>query len=156
MSDPSGHAAGYPMRVRALMTPAPAGVDQFDSVVDAARRMRASGSTTVPVTDERSQFLGMLSDRDIIERSVADGQNPNAVTAGSLIGPGQVSIDPDRVADRSLLAMIVAVPHAELPVVQDGRLVGMLGIADLAVPLVDQFDEDSLDLDQLWPDDSRQ
>ena len=115
--------------------------------------MRAAGISAVPVTDERARFLGMLSDRDIIENSVAAGQDPNAVTAGSLVRPGQPSVDPGRVADQTLLAMVVAQPQPELPVVEDGSLVGMLTVADLAVPLMEQFDDDSLD--ELWPDDSR-
>jgi CBS domain-containing protein len=130
-------------------------MDQFDTVVDAARRMRASGLRAVPVTDERSRFLGMLSDRDILEDSVAAGQYPSAVTVGSLIRPGQASIDPARIADEALLAIIVAQPLTELPVVQDGRLVGMLSVADLAVPLLDQLEPSALEDDLFWPDDSR-
>ena len=141
-----------PLRVKDLMVTAPPGVDQFDTVVDAARRMRASGLRAVPVTDERSRFLGMLSDRDILEDSVAAGQNPRAVTTGSLVRPGQATVDPTRVADEALLAMIVAQPLAELPVVHNGRLVGMLSVADLAIPLLDHLDEHPLDTDQLWPD----
>jgi len=150
MSEPtSGHQPARPLRVMDLMATAPPGVDQFDTVVDAARRMRASGLRAVPVTDERSRFLGMLSDRDILEDSVAAGQDPNAVTVGSLIRPRQPTIDPDRVADQSLLAMVVAGPRAELPVVQDGRLVGMLTVADLAVPLIEQYGDET---NELWPD----
>jgi CBS domain-containing protein len=144
-----------PLRVRSLMATPPAGIDQFDTVVDAARRMRACGLRAVPVTDERSRFLGMLSDRDILEDSVAAGQYPGAVTVGSLIRPGQASIDPARIADEVLLAMIVAQPLAELPVVQDGRLVGMLSVGDLAVPLLDQLDPMALEEDLLWPGDTR-
>jgi CBS domain-containing protein len=134
------------------MAPAPPGVDQFDSVVDAARQMRASANITVPVTGERTRFLGMVSGRDIIDHSVADGQNPNAVTIGSLVQWGQLTLDPDRIADQAVLALIVAHPFAELPVVQNGRLVGMLNVADLAVPLLEQSDDDSR---ELWPDDCR-
>ena len=141
--------------VRTLMSQAPPGVDQFVTVVNYARRLRASGTVALPVTDERLLFLGMLSDRDVIEQCVADGQDPNAVTVGSLVRPGQATIDPDRVADAAVLAMIIAQPQAELPVVQDGRLVGLLSIADLAVPMIDQFEDHPLDLDQLWTDDSR-
>jgi len=151
-------AGGRPLagtfRVRALMAAAPAGVDQFDTVVDAARRMRACGLRSVPVTDERSRFLGMLSDRDILEDSVAAGQNPNSVTARSLLRPGQPTIDPTRVADEALLAMLVAQPLAELPVVQDGRLVGLLTVADVAVPLLDQLEASALDPILPRPNDS--
>src|ERR1700712_3505733 len=95
------------LRVRDLMAPAPPAADQFDTVVDAARRLLAAAIAHVPVTDERLLFLGMVSDRDIIERCVADGQNPSLVTVGSLVRPGQSTIDPGRIADRTVLAMIV-------------------------------------------------
>ncbi len=151
----NGHRPASPLRVKDLMVTPQPGVDQFDTVVDAARRMRASGLRAVPVTDEQSRFLGMLSDRDILEDSVAAGQNPSSVTTGSLIRAGQATVDPARVADEALLAMIVAQPLAELPVVQHGRLVGMLTVADLAVPLLDQLEESSLEHDRHWSDDSR-
>ena len=137
------------MRVRELMSPPPACVDQFETVMDAARRMRASGAVRIAVSDEREMFLGMLSDRDIVERCVAEGRDPKALTIGSLLQPPRPVIDPDRVADTAILAMVVRQPLAELPVVQNGLLVGVLGLADIAVPLLDG-DADESDLDGFW------
>ena len=61
-------------------------------------------------------------------------------------------IDPDRVVDAAVLAMIVRQPLAELPVVENGVLVGMLSVADAAVPLLDGDTAES-DLDGFWPSD---
>jgi CBS domain-containing protein len=138
--------------VRQLMSPPQPGIDQFDTVMSAARRMRASGAVSLPVSDERGLFVGMLSDRDIVERCAADGRDPRAVTVGSLLQGQQQVIDPDRAADPTVLAMIVRQPLAELPVIENGVLVGMISVADLAIPMVDIGASDN-DLDGFWPTD---
>ncbi len=138
--------------VRQLMSPPQTGVDQFETVMSAARRMRASGAVSLPVTDERGLFLGMLSDRDIVERCAADGHDPRAVTVGSMLDGQQQVVDPDRAADPTVLAMIVRQQLAELPVIENGVLVGMISVADVAVPMVDSMASDS-DLDGFWPTD---
>ncbi len=138
--------------VRQLMSPPQTGIDQFETVMSAARRMRASGAVSLPVTDERGLFLGMLSDRDIVERCAADGHDPRAVTVGSMLDGQQQVVDPDRAADPTVLAMIVRQRLAELPVIENGVLVGMISVADVAVPTVDGMASDS-DLDGFWPTD---
>ena len=138
--------------VRQLMSPPQPGIDQFVTVMSAARRMRASGAVAIPVSDERGLFVGMLSDRDIVERCAADGHNPRAVTVGSLLGRQQQVIDPDRAADPTVLAMIVRQPLAELPVVDNGVLVGMISVADVALPMVDGAASDH-EIDGFWPTD---
>ncbi len=138
--------------VRQLMSPPQPGIDQFDTVMSAARRMRASGAVSLPVSDERGLFVGMLSDRDIVERCAADGRDPRAVTVGSLLQGQQQVIDPDRAADPTVLAMIVRQPLAELPVIENGVLVGMISVADVAIPMVDIGASDN-DLDGFWPTD---
>ena len=157
MNDPVGNEASAPPdvappTVRRLMSPAPPSIDQFETAMAAARRMRASGAVSIPVSDECALFLGMLSDRDIVERCVADGHNPRAVTVGWLVAAQQTVIDPDRVVDAAVLAMIVRQPLAELPVVENGVLVGVLSVADAAVPLLDGDTAES-DLDDFWPSD---
>ena len=138
--------------VRQLMSPPQPGIDQFETVMAAARRMRASGAVSLPVSDERGLFLGMLSDRDIVERCAADGHDPRAVTVGSLLDGQQQVVDPDRAADPTVLAMIVRAPLAELPVIENGILVGMISVADIAVPMVDSMASDN-DLEGFWPTD---
>jgi CBS domain-containing protein len=157
MIDPLGAMAapGAPHvspTVRQLMSPAWPSIDQFDTVMSAARRMRASGAASIPVSDERGLFVGMLSDRDIVERCAADGQDPRAVMVGSLLQGQQQAIDPGRNADPTVLAMIVRQPLAELPVVENGFLVGMISVADVAIPMVDGGAADN-DLDGFWPTD---
>jgi CBS domain-containing protein len=154
MIHPSGATPPYLVTptVRALMSPPPTSIDQFETVMSAARRMRASGAASIPVSDERGLFAGMLSDRDIVERCTADGHDPRAVTVGALLQGQQQVIDPDREADPTVLAMIVRQPLAVLPVVENGILVGMISVADVALPMVDGGAGDN-DLDGFWPTD---
>ena len=74
------------------------------------------------------------------------------MTVGSLLDGQQQVIDPDRAADPTVLAMIVRQPLAELPVIENGVLVGMISVADVAVPMVDGEASDR-DLDGFWPTD---
>jgi predicted transcriptional regulator len=140
--------------VRDLMSPAQRCVDRFDTVVQVARRMRGSGVSSIPVSGAHGMFIGMLSDRDIIERCVADARDPQAVSAGSLLDGVAPMVEPSRCADASVLGMILRQPLAELPVVENGVLVGMISAADLAVPLIaDDLVDDLVDdmVAELWP-----
>ncbi len=130
-----------PSTVGDLMAPRPSSIDQLDTVVAAARRMRASGLVSIPVTGEGGDFLGMLSDRDIVERCIAAGLDPATTSVGSIFQPGQSTIPPDRIVDASVMLQIAQYATAELPVVEGSRLVGMLSIADVAIPLLGEIDE---------------
>jgi CBS domain-containing protein len=134
-----------PPTVRDLMSPLRSSIDHHDNVVAAARRMRASGLVSIPVTGDQGRFVGMLSDRDIVERCIAAGLDPATTTVSSIVQPGQSTTIPDREVDAGVMLQIVQHPHAELPVVDEGRLVGMLGIADVAIPLLGDLDEDEDD-----------
>ena len=131
-----------PSTVRDLMAPRPSSIDHHDTVVAAARRMRASGLVSIPVTGDSGEFLGMLSDRDIVEQCIAAGLDPATTSVDSVFQPGRSTIPPDRVVDAGVMLQIAQYPTAELPVVEDGRLIGMLSIADVAIPLLGGSDED--------------
>ncbi len=131
-----------PSTVRDLMAPRPSSIDQLEPVVAAARRMRASGLVAIPVTGDSGQFLGMLSDRDIVEQCVAAGLDPATTLVGSIFRPDQSTIPPDRIVDATVMLQIAQYATAELPVVEGGLLVGMLSIADVAIPLLGEIDED--------------
>lgn len=132
-----------PSTVRDLMAPRPSSIDRLEPVVAAARRMRASGLLSIPVTGDSGQFLGMLSDRDIVEQCVAAGLDPATTSVGSIFQPGQSTIPPDRIVDAAVMLQIAQYATAELPVVEGGLLVGMLSIADVAIPLLGEIDGDA-------------
>lgn len=70
---------GSPARtVREIMTSNPKTVTQTDTVVTAARIMRDQDAGVVPVVDGK-KVVGLVTDRDIVVRSVSDGKDPNKV-----------------------------------------------------------------------------
>jgi CBS domain-containing protein len=116
-------------KVRELMTADPATVSPSMSVVDAAKEMIQKEKGPLPVV-EGGRVVGMLTDRDIIARVVAAGQDPKTVRVEDVstkdlvtIGPGQ-----DIKQARQLLAQ-----HQldRVLVVEGDKLVGILSEADL-------------------------
>ena len=122
---------------RELMSPAPSGVDEFDSLVLAAQRMRSQGVGTIPVRGVGNRFVGMLSDRDIIERCVADARDPRAVPACAVVGRMCQVVRADQLVDPTVLSMLLRHSTAEIPVLQEDRLVGMLTISEVAWYFID-------------------
>ncbi|EPH42329.1 CBS domain-containing protein [Streptomyces aurantiacus] len=115
--------------VREVMTPGVAAVRPDASLVEAAQLMRAQGIGDVIVTGG-GQVLGVLTDRDITLRAVADGADPLTVSAQAVCTPNPVVVAPDDpVSDAVGLMREHAVRR--LPVVEDGRPVGMVSMGDL-------------------------
>ena len=101
-------------------------------VADAARQLPDLGVRSLPVCGRRGRFLGMVSDRAILERCVAAGLDPTLVRARSLVTAVPQTIAPDHPADHTVLELLFT--HADgLPVVRHGRLVGMVGLVQVAV-----------------------
>lgn len=116
--------------VREVMTPGVAAVRPDASLVEAAQLMRAQNIGDVIVTGG-GRVLGVLTDRDITLRAVADGADPLTVSAQAVCTPNPVVVAPDDpVADAVGLMRAHAVRR--LPVVEDGRAVGMVSMGDLA------------------------
>ncbi|MEV3988104.1 CBS domain-containing protein [Streptomyces sp. NPDC049837] len=117
--------------VRDVMTPGVAAVRPDASLVEAAQLMRAQDIGDVLVADG-DRLLGVVTDRDIALRAVADGADPLTVNAVSVCTPDPVCVAPDdEVASAVDLMRRYAIRR--LPVVEDGRPLGMVSIGDLAV-----------------------
>jgi len=116
--------------VREVMTPGVAAVGPDASLVEAAQLMRAQDIGDVLVTSDH-QVIGVLTDRDIALRAVADGADPLTVSARAVCTPNPVVVGPD---DAVAAAVALMRDHAvrRLPVVEDGHAVGMVSLGDLA------------------------
>jgi CBS domain-containing protein len=114
-----------------LMTSYPRTVDASTSVATAARIMRDEDVGSVPVV-EGDILTGMLTDRDIVLRVVAEGKDPESTRAGDVASREIVTIDPQGSLDEAIRLMernqIRRLPVTE----EDGRLVGILAQADVA------------------------
>ena len=110
-----------------------------ESVVDAARRMRDQGVGTLVVVDEVGRPVGLLTDRDLAVRVLADAADPRAVSVGDVMtrNPRTVS---EGTPIESALALMASGAFRRLPVVnEDGRLVGILSLDDLLGLLAEEF-----------------
>lgn len=113
------------------MTPGVVSVRPDASLVEAAQLMRAQDIGDVLVTGG-DDIIGVLTDRDIALRAVADGADPLTVSAQAVCTPNPVVVSPD---DAVSAAVELMRDHAvrRLPVVEDGHAVGMVSLGDLAI-----------------------
>ncbi|WP_326687070.1 MULTISPECIES: CBS domain-containing protein [unclassified Streptomyces] len=116
--------------VREVMTPAATTVRPDASLVEAAQLMRAQDIGDVLVAKE-GRLVGVLTDRDIALRAVADGVDPLSVSCRSVCTPDPVTVDPDTEVGAAVHLMR---EHAvrRLPVLDHGKLTGVVSIGDLA------------------------
>ncbi|CAL9580932.1 Hypoxic response protein 1 [Streptomyces sp. enrichment culture] len=113
------------------MTAGVAAVRPDASLVEAAQLMRAQDIGDVLVADG-DLLVGVVTDRDITVRAVAEGADPLTVNAETVCTPDPVCVGPD---DEVATAVRLMRRHAvrRLPVVQDGRPLGVVSLGDLAV-----------------------
>ncbi len=117
------------MNLRDVMTRNPQTVSPNDSVRDAARLMRDIDTGAVPVV-ENGRPLGILTDRDIVVRGVAEGQLDRPVR--DLVSQDLVTAPPD-MSTKEAAELMGRHQVRRLPVVENERLVGIVSIGDLAV-----------------------
>jgi CBS domain-containing protein len=117
--------------VEEIMTRDPRTVDADDTILDAARTMRDSDIGDVIVM-QGGQVGGIVTDRDIVVRGVADGRDPESTSVSDVCTTDIEAIEPDASVDDALRQMR---EHdiRRLPVVKNGRPVGIISLGDLAV-----------------------
>ncbi|HEX2299746.1 MAG TPA: CBS domain-containing protein, partial [Pseudonocardiaceae bacterium] len=90
---------------RDIMTPDAVCVQASESALDAARRMAELGVGSLPICGEDNKLKGMLTDRDIVVKVLAAGNDPRAVHAGELAQGEAVTIGADDPAEEILATM---------------------------------------------------
>ena len=108
-----------------------------ESLVDAARKMKALDVGALPICGEEDRLEGMITDRDIVVKCIAEGGVPAEHTVGELAQGEAVTIGADDSVEEALNAMMTAEVR-RLPVIDGHRLVGMVSLADLAMNLPDE------------------
>jgi CBS domain-containing protein len=116
---------------RDLMTAGAECVQETETLVDAARKMRDLDVGALPICGQDDRLKGVLTDRDIVVSCVADGKNPADVHASDLAQGKPVTIGADDSAEEALRTMSEHQVR-RLPVIDGHRLVGMLSQADVA------------------------
>ncbi|MER8036960.1 CBS domain-containing protein [Streptomyces hydrogenans] len=121
---------------RDIMTPDVICVRSEESVVDAARKMVERDVGALPVLGPDGRVRGMLTDRDIVVRVVAEGRDPDACAVGELIRGELVTVG----ADDSLALVLELMADRRIrrvPVIDGSELVGIVAQADVARRLPD-------------------
>ena len=116
---------------RDLMTPDPKCVKEDQTLADAARMMRDLDVGALPICGNDDRLKGMVTDRDIVVKCIADGGDPNTVTAGSLGEGKPITIGADDDI-RDALVVMEEYQVRRLPVIDGHDLVGIISQADIA------------------------
>jgi CBS domain-containing protein len=116
--------------VRAAMTAPPSAIESEASVVEAARLMLTENVGSLPVVDDEV-LVGIVTDRDLVTEVVARDLDPSKVTVSDVCSDDPVVARPEESLD-AVLQRMAEEQIQRLPVVQEGRLVGILAQADVA------------------------
>lgn len=113
------------------MNPCVVSIDPGESAALAARLLARHNVGALPVCSGSGALLGMVTDRDIILRCVAAGEDPSHVPVRTIMTRHPASVSPD--ADPRQAARLMSGQQIRrLPVVDNGKVVGMLSLGDLA------------------------
>ena len=118
-------------KVREVMTEDPVVLPEDASLVDAARLMRDQGIGDVIVT-AGEQAKGIVTDRDIVIRAVAEGSDPGQVRVGEVLSGDLASVTPEDSVERAI-ALMREKAIRRVAVVESGKAVGVVSIGDLAI-----------------------
>ena len=118
------------MKVEEFMTRDPATLRPESMCSEAAALMKREDCGSLPVVKD-GKLVGIVTDRDIVIRGLAGGKDPTHLAVSEIMTAGPLTVAPDMKAeDASKLMSEKQVRR--LPVVENGRLVGVLAIGQLA------------------------
>jgi CBS domain-containing protein len=106
-------------------------VGENETLVDAARKMRDLDVGALPVCGQDNRLKGMVTDRDIVVKVIAEGGDPASTTAGTLCEGQIVTIGADDPIEEVLRTM-KQYKVRRLPVIDGHDLVGVVSQADVA------------------------
>jgi CBS domain-containing protein len=118
-------------RAREIMTSGVECVGENQTLVEAARMLRDLEVGAMPVCGEDNRLKGMVTDRDIVVRCLAEGGDPGSTTAGELAQGKPVTIGADDDIEEVLRTMAQHQVR-RLPVIDGHDLVGIISQADIA------------------------
>lgn len=119
------------MNVDSIMSRNVVSINRGESVSAAARVLRRCNLGALPVCDEQGKLRGMVTDRDIVTRCVAEGMDPTEVKVNEIMTRGVITASPSDSVGTAAGCMEKDRVR-RLPVVNGGRLVGMVTLCDLA------------------------
>ena len=119
------------MKVKELMTDNVIAIGREETVSVAARALSRYKIGVLPVQTKDGEVCGIVTDRDIVTRCLAADRAPERTTVNEIMTTRVHSVSPDM--DASLAAHMMGRQQIRrLPVVENGKLCGMLSLGDLA------------------------
>jgi CBS domain-containing protein len=118
--------------IQDVMTPSPQVLSESTVVLEAAEVMRAHDIGDVIVVNNGGEPTGILTDRDIVVRVVAEGRDPRATRIGDIASRDLTAVAPDDPVERAVQLMREKAIR-RLPAVDRGKVVGIVSIGDLAL-----------------------
>ncbi len=123
-------------KAREIMSTGVECVGAEETVLDAARKMATLNVGALPICGTDNRLKGMLTDRDIVVKVLAQGKDPSSVRAGELSQGEAVTIGADDDVEEVLTTM-AKYQVRRLPVIDGHDLVGIIALADVARALPD-------------------
>ena len=120
-----------PESIREVMTTDPQTIDASDTLVDAAKAMKDRDVGSLVVT-EQGTVMGIVTDRDIVIRGIAEEADPQTARVGDIATEELTALSPGDSVEDAIKAMRDQ-DVRRLPVVEDGNAVGIVSLGDLAV-----------------------
>jgi len=119
-------------KVREIMTSHPVCLPADASLIEAAKRMRDNDIGDVLIVEADGRLRGIVTDRDMVVRGIADEKEPRSTTIGDICSPDLVSVDVDDDADRAVQVMRQRAVR-RIPVMEDGQVAGVVSLGDMAI-----------------------
>lgn len=107
---------------------------ESETISDAAKKMKDLDIGSLPIAAADGKLIGMLTDRDIVVRGLAEGNDPTSTRVGEFALGEPLTVGPDTSADEALQLMS-SNQVRRVPVIEDGRMIGMISQADIAAAL---------------------
>jgi len=118
------------MKVKDAMAKTVTSAKKNDKVIDVARKMKQEDAGFIPVVENGGTMVGVITDRDIVIRCIAEGHDPRAETAEHLMSRDVTTVGPEDDIEQAA-RMMERAEIRRLAVVEKGRLVGVLSHGNL-------------------------
>lgn len=119
------------MKIREIMSTEIKKATPDNTLIDIAAMMRDEEIGALPVVQD-GELRGIVTDRDIVVRAIAEGKDPSTTTVQEVLSEEVESVEPD--GDIEEAADVMAAHQVRrLPVVEDGKLIGMVSLGDISV-----------------------
>lgn len=119
------------MQIRELMSKSVVSITPEESAALAARLLTRHNLGMLPVCGQDGRLAGVVTDRDIVTRCLAAGQDPSRVPVEDIMTRELETLSPQEEGEAAL-ARMAGCQVRRLPVVEEGKVVGVLSLADLA------------------------